>query len=86
MRTKTTCCLTVRLSWDVAEGQHHPRYSFAYAEDLETAATSARYAAALSTKSIRLIGAEVSVTGDQAGPWEPLDLKPPTHGAPAVKP
>lgn len=74
IRRQTRCCLTVRLTWQTAAGEHHPDHTFTCAEDVEMAVTAATCAASLAPAGIRLIEAAVSATGGKGGPWEPLTL------------
>lgn len=82
MRTQTACRLTVRLAWEVGQGQYHPPFTFLCVEDVEMAATAARYAAEQATRGIRFLGVAVSATGGKAGPWEPIALPWPREGTP----
>lgn len=75
-RTQTACRLTVRFTWQVADGHSHPEFTFTCSQDIEMAATAARRAADGAPSGIRLVGAAVSESGGRFGPWEPLNLEP----------
>lgn len=74
-RAQTACSLTVRFTWEVAEGHHHPEFTFTCSEDVEMAVTAARLAAEVAPTGIRLTNVDVSESGGRFGPWEPLNLE-----------
>ena len=74
MRVQTACNLTVRLTWDVAPGEDHPRETFGCVQDEDMAITMARFSAASEPLRRRLVSVETSPSGGRRHPWKPLDL------------
>lgn len=74
MRVQTACNLTVRLTWDVADGHDHPRETFGCVQDEDMAITMAQYSAGSAPDFRRLVRVETSPSAGRYHPWAILDL------------
>lgn len=74
MRVQTACNLTVRLTWESANGDPHPAHTFGCVQDEAMALTMAEYASQSAPLARRLTGLDVSPSGGRYDPWKPLDL------------
>ena len=76
MREQTACNLTVRLTWEVAPGEDHPRETFDCAQDADMAITLGQHVAASApADQRRLISVETSPSGGRRHPWTRLEFQ-----------
>ena len=82
MRRQTACNLTVRLTWEVAASDSHPRETYGCVQDIDMARTMAEYAATSAPGIRKLISVETSPSGGRYHPWTLVNLSPiPATGA-----
>lgn len=74
MRRQTECNLTVRLSWVVAPGNHHPEHTYTCAQDEEMAAELALRAELTQSAHAKFAGVDVSPDGGRKVAWQAIDL------------
>jgi len=76
MRVQTACNLTVRLTWEVAPGEDHPRETFGCVQDEDMAITMAEFSAKTAPQHRRrLISVETSPSGGRRHPWTRLEFQ-----------